>query len=53
MTVFDYDYACNDKLGSVEIHLKDYFYDKERKWFDSIMPLLDEKSFPGAGEVYF
>lgn len=33
-TVFDYDLAMNDKLGSIEIQLKDYFYNKERPWFD-------------------
>lgn len=50
--MYDYDYAVNDKLGMVEIKLRDYFYDKERKWFDKIEALVDEKSFPGAGEIY-
>ncbi|KAL4493478.1 hypothetical protein ABPG72_007486 [Tetrahymena utriculariae] len=52
VVVYDYDYTINDKLGSLEIHLKDYFYDKERKWYDKIEQLVDEKKFPGAGEIY-
>lgn len=51
VSIYDYDFTLNDKLGSVEISLKDLFYDKTRAWVAKVYPILDEKSFPGAGEI--
>ncbi|EGR27332.1 hypothetical protein IMG5_197670 [Ichthyophthirius multifiliis] len=49
ITVIDYNYIKNDKIGSVEIALKPLFQTKN--WFNQILPILDENSFPGAGEI--
>ncbi|KRX05860.1 C2 domain [Pseudocohnilembus persalinus] len=51
ITLYDYNYTINSNLGKIDLDISHLFV-KPGEWLNQILPILDKKGFPGAGELY-